>query len=138
MLLTVFSFYVATVILISWYRASSSCETEQSFTAKPSTAERAASSVAVPFRPNFGEHSMMKGTLLVTDNINCVGYFGNARHGLLVEYLTSYCENFRNLRVLVCLKNTRMHTRLFMRIYTYEMCVMYGRACVMYVYLAYI
>jgi hypothetical protein len=25
-----------------------------------------------------------------------------------------------------------------MRIYTYEMCVMYGRACVMYVYLAYI
>jgi hypothetical protein len=36
----------------------------------------------------------------------------------------------------VCLKNTRMHTRLFMRAYTHEMCVMHERACVMYVYLA--
>jgi hypothetical protein len=54
MLLTVFSFSVATVILISWYRDNAPSEKEQYFIAKLNTAERAASSVAVPFRPNFG------------------------------------------------------------------------------------
>jgi hypothetical protein len=59
MLVTVFSFCVATVIFISWHRANPSCEKEQSYITKLSTAERAASSVAVPFRPNFGEHLMV-------------------------------------------------------------------------------
>ena len=43
-----------------------------------------------PCRPHFGEHSVIKGTLLVSDNMHFVGCVGNARLGLLVKYLTSY------------------------------------------------